>query len=57
DIRHHLEEIKQEQWQKLDSKQVSISCDKHLENLQSLPKLVRTWDIYTFTEDHIKRIK
>ncbi|CAF1362050.1 unnamed protein product, partial [Rotaria sordida] len=57
DIRQNLEEIKQEQWQKLDSKQVLLSSDKHLENLQSLPKLVRSWDIYTFTEDHIKRIK
>jgi hypothetical protein len=41
DIRRHLEEIKQEQWQKLDSKEVLLSCDKHLDNLQSLPKLVR----------------
>ncbi|CAF3502703.1 unnamed protein product [Rotaria socialis] len=57
DIRHNLEEIKQEQWQKLDSKQVLASCDKHLDNLQSLPKLARIWDIFSFTEDHIKRIK
>jgi hypothetical protein len=57
DIRRHLEEIKQEQWQKLDSKQVLSACDKHLDNLQSLPKIVRIWDVYTFTEEDIKRIK
>lgn len=57
DIRQNLDEIKKEQWQKLDSRQVLIICDKHLDNLQSLPKLVRVWDIFNFTEDHIKTIK
>jgi len=57
DIRRHLEEIKQEQWQKLDSKQVLSACDKHLENLQLLPKIVRIWDIFNSTEEDIKRIK
>ncbi len=57
DIRHHLEAIKQEQWQKLDSKHVLSACDKHLESLQSLPKTVRMWNIFSFTEEEIKRIK
>ncbi len=57
DIRRHLEEIKQVQWQKLDSKQVLSACDKHLENLQTLPKIARMWDIFNFTEEDIKRIK
>lgn len=57
DIRRYLDEIKQEQWQKLDSKQVLSACDKFHETLQSLPKVVRLWDVYTATDDEIKRIK
>ncbi|UJR11505.1 hypothetical protein I4U23_015686 [Adineta vaga] len=57
DIRRYFDEIKQEQWQKLDSKQVLSACEKYHETMQSLPKVVRLWDVYTFTDEEIKRIK
>jgi hypothetical protein len=57
DIRRYFEEIKQEQWQRLDSKEVLSSCDKHNDSLHSLPKIVRLWDVYTFTDEEIKRTK
>jgi len=56
-IRKHLEDIKQQQWQKLDSKLVLLHCEKHLENLQLLPPVAKNWQIYLYTEDEIKRIK
>jgi hypothetical protein len=57
DIRRYFEEIKQEQWQKLDGKEVLSACDKHYDNLHSLPKVARLWDVYIFTDDEIKRTK
>ncbi|CAF4441972.1 unnamed protein product, partial [Adineta steineri] len=57
DIRRYFEEIKQEQWQKLDSKQVLSACDKYHDTLQALPKVVRLWNVYTYTDEEIKRIK
>ncbi|CAF0810777.1 unnamed protein product, partial [Didymodactylos carnosus] len=57
DIRRHFEHIKNEQWQRLNSKEVLASCDKDNDQLIMLPKLVRNWEVYTGTEDEIKRIK
>ena len=56
-IRKELDLIKQEQWQKLDSKTILNITDKHLEYLQTLPTIVRSWNIYLTTEDDIRRIK
>lgn len=49
--------MKEEPWQKLDSKQVFIACDQHLERLQSLPRVTRQWNVVTATEDELKKIK
>ena len=57
DIRKELDHIKQQQWHKLQSKDILTTTDKQLEHLQLLPKICRTWNIYQTTEDEIKKIK